>query len=145
MRALSQYHGGPVYVVGSTFRRGRLQQRRGAQQHRGLLVGLQQRLQGQPRDRHRRQPRAPGAPGGGSGGAVYADGNTFRVLLAGTRMTGNRAREGGGAVFFVSNDRTGVLEIRSSTLLGNPSERFENAPGIFFLGRERIFEDSVIK
>ena len=82
-------------------------------------------------------PARPGTPGGGSGGAMYADGNNFRVLIAGTRMTRNHAREGGGAVFFVSNDRTGVLEIRSSTLRNNPSDGFETDPGIFFLGREQ--------
>jgi hypothetical protein len=60
------------------------------------------------------------------------------VLLAGTRMTRNHAREGGGAVFFVSNDRTGTLEIRSSTLKNNPSDGFENSPGIFFLGRKLV-------
>ena len=59
-------------------------------------------------------------------------------------MTGNRAREGGGAVFFVSNDRSGVLEIRSSTLRGNPSAGFETDPGIFFLGRQQIVTRSVV-
>ena len=38
-------------------------------------------------------------------------------------MTRNHAREGGGAVFFVSNDRTGTLEIRSSTLQEQPERR----------------------
>ena len=73
------------------------------------------------------------------------DGNTFRVLIAGTTMTRNHAREGGGAVFFVSNDRSGVLEIRSSTLRKNPSDAFETDPGIFFLGGDQIVVDSVIK
>jgi predicted outer membrane repeat protein len=67
------------------------------------------------------------------------------VLLAGTTMTRNHAREGGGAIFFVSNDRSGVLEIRSSTLRDNPSDGFENHPGIFFLGREQVIDDSVVK
>jgi len=46
------------------------------------------------------------------------------------------ANEGGGAIFFVSNDRTGELAITSSTLARNPSRGFETAgyPGIFFLG-----------
>jgi hypothetical protein len=60
-------------------------------------------------------------------------------------MTANHAREGGGAVFFVSNDRSGILEIRSSTLRGNPSNGFETDPGIFFLGRDLIVVDSVVK
>ena len=50
-------------------------------------------------------------------------------------MTRNHANEGGGAIFFVSNDRTGTLDIRSSKLKNNPSDGFENSPGIFFLGK----------
>ena len=34
-----------------------------------------------------------------------------RLYRAKTAITGNRATEGGGAVFFVSNDRTGTLRI----------------------------------
>lgn len=43
---------------------------------------------------------------------------------------------GGGAVFFVSNDRTGTLLIEGSTLRRNPSAGFgtEGYRGIFFLG-----------
>ena len=46
------------------------------------------------------------------------------------------ANEGGGAVFFVSNDRTGTPRSPGSTLTGNPSAGFETAglPGCFFLG-----------
>jgi hypothetical protein len=90
-------------------------------------------------------PARGGTPGGGSGGAIYADGNDFRVLLAGTRITNNRAREGGGAVFFVSNDRSGVLELRSSVLRDNPSDGFQTDPGIFFLGREQRIVDSIVR
>jgi hypothetical protein len=90
-------------------------------------------------------PARNGTPGGGSGGAIYADGNDFTVLVAGSTMTGNHAREGGGAIFFVSNDRTGDLLIRSSKLKNNPSDVFENSPGIYFLGDRRVVEDSVIR
>ena len=60
-------------------------------------------------------------------------------------MTRNHAREGGGGVFFVSNDRTGVLEIRSSVLRNNPSDGFQTDPGIFFLGRRQIVKNSVVR
>ncbi|MGF1661765.1 MAG: hypothetical protein ACFCVG_04725 [Kineosporiaceae bacterium] len=81
-------------------------------------------------------PARAGTPGGGSGGAVYLDGNRFTLTLARTRIEDNTANEGGGAVFFVSNDRTGTMRIEDSTLRGNPSRGFETAgfPGIFFLG-----------
>ncbi len=67
------------------------------------------------------------------------------MLVAGSTMTGNHAREGGGAIFFVSNDRTGDLLIRSSRLKDNPSEGFESSPGIFFLGDRQVVEDSTVR
>ena len=82
-------------------------------------------------------PARPGTPGGGSGGAIYLDGNLFTLDLAGSIMRDNGANEGGGAIFFVSNDRTGELRITKSVLERNPSRGFETAgfPGIFFLGK----------
>jgi hypothetical protein len=81
-------------------------------------------------------PARPGAPGGGSGGAIYLDGNRFTLDLAGTVVRDNTANEGGGAIFFVSNDRTGELRISNSVLERNLSRGFETPgfPGIFFLG-----------
>ncbi|MCX5737783.1 MAG: hypothetical protein NTZ61_04670, partial [Proteobacteria bacterium] len=81
-------------------------------------------------------PADPGTPGGGSGGAIYNDGNTFTLRLCGTRMQHNSANEGGGAIFFVSNDGTGDLVIEGSVLAANPSLTFETTglPGIFLLG-----------
>ena len=52
---------------------------------------------------------------------------------------------GAGAIFSVSNVRTGDLLIRSSRLAGNTSDGIENRPGTFFLGDRRIVEDSVIR
>lgn len=94
---------------------------------------------------HGANPAQPGTPGGGSGGAIYLDGNDIRLLLEDSTMTGNRAREGGGAIFFVSNDRSGTLTIRGSRLTDNPSEKFETIPGIFFLGASRTITDSVVR
>jgi hypothetical protein len=50
-------------------------------------------------------------------------------------MHDNAANEGGGAIFFVSNDRTGTMSIADSLLQANPSGKFETAglPGIFVL------------
>ena len=46
------------------------------------------------------------------------------------------ANEGGGGVFYVSNDRTGHLVVTDSTLARNDSLGFETAgyPGVFYLG-----------
>ncbi len=80
-------------------------------------------------------PAQSGTPGGGSGGAIYNDGNTFTLRLCGPEITDNTANEGGGAIFFVSNDRSGSLIIDRSVLRRNPSAGFETDgyPGIFVL------------
>jgi hypothetical protein len=82
-------------------------------------------------------PARAGTPGGGSGAAIYLDGNLFTLDLAGSIVRDNTANEGGGAIFFVSNDRTGELRITTSILDRNPSLGFETRgfPGIFFEGR----------
>jgi predicted outer membrane repeat protein len=61
------------------------------------------------------------------------------VTIAGTVIAHNQAREGGGAIFFVSNNRTGTLTIEDSTLPDDPSAGFETAgfPGIFYIGQGR--------
>jgi hypothetical protein len=145
VRALSQYHGQPVTIVRSTFRKGVCSNGAALSS-----IGVSWAIYNSVFTRNRAigrgaNPAHPGTPGGGSGAAIYTDGNDFRVLIAGTKMTRNHAREGGGAVFFVSNDRTGVLEIRSSTLRHNPSDGFQTDPGIFFLGRRQIIKNSVVE
>ena len=60
--------------------------------------------------------------GGGSGGAIYNDGNDFTLTLCGVSMLNNHGREYGGAIFFVSNDRSGHLLIDHSELSHNVSE-----------------------
>ncbi|MGZ4767761.1 MAG: hypothetical protein ACXV8N_03785 [Ilumatobacteraceae bacterium] len=82
-------------------------------------------------------PARGGTPGGGSGGAIYLDGNRFTLDLDGSIVRDNTANEGGGAIFFVSNDRTGELRIATSVLERNPSLGFGTPgfPGIYFLGR----------
>ncbi|MDB4943713.1 MAG: hypothetical protein JWP97_3247 [Labilithrix sp.] len=82
-------------------------------------------------------PAKDGTPGGGSGGAIYNDGNTFTLSMCGTRIEDNHANEGGGAIFFVSNDRSGSLVIEDSVLRRNPNDGFSTAgyPGIFVLAK----------
>ena len=54
--------------------------------------------------------------------------------IPGTVIRDNHAREGGGAIFFVSDNNTGTLTIDHSTLHHNPSAGFFTRPfpGIFF-------------
>jgi hypothetical protein len=136
VRALSQYHGLPVYVVRSTFTGG-VCSNGGALSSIGVSwVVLDSVLTGNSAIGYGANPASAGTPGGGSGGAIYTDGNTYTVRIAGTVIEDNHAKEGGGAVFFVSNDHTGTMSIEQSTLSHNPSASFETAgfPGIFFIG-----------
>ncbi|MEU8047936.1 hypothetical protein AB0B71_27800 [Micromonospora echinofusca] len=136
IRVLSQYENRPVYVVGSTFDGG-VCANGGALSSIGVSwVVLNSVLTGNRAVGTGANPARAGTPGGGSGGAIYCDGNEFSVRIAGTIIEGNAANEGGGAVFFVSNDRTGTMRIEDSTLRRNPSDGFETRgyPGIFFLG-----------
>ncbi len=141
VRVLDQYQDSPVYVVASTF--GGAPGQGGRCSNGGALssigvswVVLNSLLTDNSAIGRGANPAAAGTPGGGSGGAIYADGNTFTVRIAGTRIERNHAVEGGGAVFFVSNDRTGSLTLDSSTLRANPNDGFhtQGYPGIFFLG-----------
>ena len=111
-------------------------ERRCAEQHRGVLGRARQPVRPEPGDRPRANPARHGTPGGGSGGAIYTDGDRYTVRISDSVIRHNHAREGGGAIFFVSNDRTGTLRIAHSTLRHNPSAGFHTAgyPGIFFLG-----------
>jgi hypothetical protein len=136
IRVLSQHQNRPVYVVGSTFTGGSCANG-GALSSIGVSwVVLNSVLADNRAIGRGANPARAGTPGGGSGGAIYTDGNTFTVTLAGTVVEDNHAEEGGGAVFFVSNDRTGTMKITGCTLRRNRSDGFETAgfPGIFFLG-----------
>ncbi|MBO2454129.1 hypothetical protein J4573_44065 [Actinomadura barringtoniae] len=139
VRVLDQYHGLPVYVVGSTFAGG-VCSNGGALSSIGVSWSvLNSVLTGNQAIGRGANPARGGTPGGGSGGAIYADGNRFTVRVAGSVVTGNRAAEGGGAIFFVSNDLTGTLALESSRLTGNPSAGFQTAglPGVFYRGSGR--------
>jgi hypothetical protein len=138
VRALSQYHGRPVYVVHSTFRGGRCSNGSGLSSIGVSWTVLNSVFTGNRAVGHGANPQRPRTQGGGSGGAIYTDGNDHQVRIGGTLMRHNHANEGGGAVFFVSNDRTGRLHVHWSTLKRNVSERFETRPGIFYLGHGPI-------
>jgi hypothetical protein len=136
LRVLSQSQGLPVIVATSTFR--------GNECSNGAAlssIGVSWQIYnsvftGNNAIGSGANPSRQGTPGGGSGGAIYLDGNRFTLDLAGSVVRDNVANEGGGAIFFVSNDRTGELRITKSVLERNVSRGFETAgfPGIFFLG-----------
>ncbi|MCB2174357.1 MAG: hypothetical protein KQH57_00975 [Actinomycetales bacterium] len=134
LRVLSQYHGTAVQVIGSRFTGGSCSNG-GAISSIGVSWEIRDTVMtGNEAIGNGANPARSGTPGGGSGGAVYADGNTFTISITGSTIEDNHAREGGGAVFFVSNDRTGSMSISGSTLRRNASDGFETIPGIFYLG-----------
>jgi hypothetical protein len=137
LRVLSQSKNRPVYVVSSTFTGGICSNGAATSSIGVSWTILNSYFAGNSAVGSGANPARGGTPGGGSGGAMYLDGNTFTLTLDGTVIEDNKAKEGGGAVFFVSNDRTGTMRIRNSKLRRNPSAGFETAglPGIFFLGR----------
>ena len=140
LRVLSQHNGLPVYVVNSTFgggaAHGNVCSNGGGLSSIGVSwTVINSLFTHNQAVGHGANPARGGTPGGGSGGAIYLDGNTFTLRLLGTRIENNHANEGGGAIFFVSNDRSGTLHIEDSVLRHNPSDGFETPgyPGIFVL------------
>ncbi len=136
VRALSQFRGGPVIVSGSSFEGGSCSNGAALSSIGVSWLIVNSRFAHNSATGRGANPATSGSPGGGSGGAIYLDGNRFTLDLRGSVIEDNRAPEGGGAIFFVSNDRTGTATLSASTLRRNPSLGFETAglPGIFFLG-----------
>jgi S-layer family protein len=140
VRVFSQYNGLPVYVTNSTFgaaEAGNTCSNGGAMGSIGVsMTFVNSLLSGNTATGWGANPNPAGTPGGGNGGAIANDGLTFTLTLIDTVIEDNVANEGGGGVFFVSNNRTGRLFITDSTLRRNDSRGFETAgyPGIFYLG-----------
>lgn len=153
VRVLSQHENQPVYVVNSTFGGADGQGNRcsngGALSSIGVnWVILNSVLSWNEATGIGANPRRAGTPGGGSGGAIYMDGNHITLRVAGSRLEDNRVTEGGGAIFFVSNDRTGTMRLEQTEIRRNRGHRFETAgfPGIFYLGSGApVLVDSILE
>jgi hypothetical protein len=72
---------------------------------------------------------------GGNGGAIYNDGNEIVLDITSSLIENDHANEGGSAVFFVSNNRTGSVTVTDSITRNNPLGTFETAglPGFYVL------------
>jgi hypothetical protein len=136
IRAFEEWSGRPVYIVHSTFTGG-------VCSNGGALssIGVSWTVLNSVLSHNRaigfgQNPTQPGTLGGGSGGAIYTDGDTYTLTVRGSLIRFNHAREGGGAIFYVSDDHSGTLRIAGSTLHDNPSGQFHNYPGtIFYIGK----------
>jgi hypothetical protein len=150
VRVFSQYNNQPVYVVNSTFG-GRADLGNVCSNGGGLSsIGVSWTVVNSlfsfnDAIGNGANPAQSGTPGGGSGGAIYNDGNTFTLRIIDTKITDNHANEGGGGIFFVSNDLSGSLIIQDSELRRNLSDEFENMPGIFVLAGSVQTPGSVIQ
>jgi hypothetical protein len=132
IRALAQYRNRPIYITRDTFSGGRCS-------NGGALSSISVQwniLNSQFTDDKAigwgANPASRGTPGGGSGGAIYLDGKNDNVLIAGTVMGSNTAREGGGAVFDVVDIGWGTLTFNQSHLNGNLSGQFQTFPGVYY-------------
>ena len=134
IRAITQYSKRPIYITSDTFSGG-------VCSNGGALSSIASNwdvfnslMSGNDAIGWGANPARQGTPGGGSGGAIYNDGDNYNLLIVGTVIRNNLAREGGGAIFFVVDNNNGTLTIKNSTLQDNPSEGFSTAgyPGIFY-------------
>jgi hypothetical protein len=151
IQVFSQHKGKPVYVVNSTF--GGWQGKSNRCSNGGAIASIGVSwtilnslfINNRATGRGANPPKA-GTPGGGNGGAIYNDGNTMSLRVAGTKIANNRSNgEGGSAIFFVSNDRSGTVTISGSTIRNNSGDGFSTHPSIFFLGRSIRFTSSIVR
>jgi len=151
IQVFSQFEGLPVYVVKSTFGNdGKMRNRcsnGGAISSIGVSwTILNSVFRGNRATGSGANPPKAGTPGGGNGGAIYNDGNQMTLRAEGTKIVHNRSNhEGGSAIFFVSNNRTGNVEITDSVIRNNTGDGFSTHPSIFFLGSNITFTDSIVE
>ena len=130
IRVLDQFRDQPVKVTGSTFTGGRCSNG-GALSSIGVSwVVTDSVFRGNKAIGRGANPAQPGTPGGGSGGAHLHRRQPVHVRAASApTMEGNVAREGGGAIFFVSNDRTGTLVDPGLDAARQPEPGLRELPG----------------
>ena len=86
---------------------------------------------------------------GGNGGAIYNDGNEIVLNIQGSLLENNQANEGGSAVFFVSNDKSGSITVEDSITRNNPRGTFETAdlPGFYVIAKDpaRVVNSQILR
>lgn len=124
IRVFSQYEGLPVYITNCTFGGaegyGNIGSNGGAISSIGVSWTIINSLFSHNEAiGNGGNPQEAGTPGGGSGGAIYNDGNTMTLTVRGTRIETNEVNAYGSAIFFVSNDHSGNIQIDNSTIINN--------------------------
>jgi hypothetical protein len=86
---------------------------------------------------------------GGNGGAIYNDGNEIVLDVSSSLIENNKANEGGSAIFFVSNNKTGSITIRDSITRNNPRGTFEtpDLPGFYVIAKApaQIIDSQILR
>jgi hypothetical protein len=86
---------------------------------------------------------------GGNGGAIYNDGNEIVLNITGSLLENNKANEGGSAVFFVSNNKSGSITITDSITRNNPRGMFETPelPGFYVIakGAAKVVNSQILR
>jgi hypothetical protein len=131
IRALAQYQNRPVYITNDTFSGGRCSNGAALSSISVQWDVLNSIFTNNQAVGWGANPASGGTPGGGSGGAIYNDGTDYNTLIAGSTMSNNTAREGGGAIFYVVDSGWGKLTLNESHLQDNPSGQFQTAPGVY--------------
>ena len=114
IRTLQQYNRLPVYVVNSTFGGSAELGNRASSGGALSSIGVSWTVINSAFSYN----KADGQ-GGGSGGAIYNDGNEMTLSLCGVTMQHNEVTSYGSAIFFVSNNHTGNVVIKDSTITDN--------------------------
>ncbi|HEY5961417.1 MAG TPA: hypothetical protein VIV60_32890 [Polyangiaceae bacterium] len=125
IRVFDQFEGQPVYVVNSTFGGAASLGNRCSNGGGLSSIGVSWTIINSLFSYNQAigdggNPAHSGTPGGGSGGAIYNDGNEMTLSVCGTLIENNQVKAYGGAIFFVSNNHTGSVNVTDSTLRNNP-------------------------
>jgi hypothetical protein len=131
VRVLAEYQNRPVYITSDTFTGGHCSNGAALSSISVQWDVLNSVFTNNEAVGWGANPAANGTSGGGSGGAIYNDGTEYDTLIAGTIMSNNTAREGGGAIFYVVDSGWGKLTLNESQLHHNPSGEFQTNPGIY--------------
>jgi hypothetical protein len=151
IRVFSQYNQEPVYVVNSTFGGAEDLGNSGANGGGISSIGVNWTILNSLFSYNRAlgeggNPAEDGTVGGGSGGAIYNDGTTLTLSVCGTSIEHNEVNAYGSAIFFVSNNHDGTLEITDSVIRDNTGGDWNVLPGISMHEDTRqVIEGSMIE
>ncbi len=132
IRALAQYENRPVYITNDTFSGGSCSNGGALSSIEVQWDVLNSVFTNNEAIGWGQNPAYSGTPGGGSGGAIYTDGKYDNVLIAGTVMDNNSARECGGAVFDTVDIGWGALTFNESHLHNDISGWCQTFPGVYY-------------